>query len=351
MISFMSQPLIPPKRLKAGDTIGIFTPSSPAYSVNPGLFENGLRTLESLGFKVKEGSLTARRASEGYRSGTPQDRAAEFMELIKDPTVDALMATIGGYNSSSMIPYLDFDLIRESRKPICGFSDVTSLHLAIMKFSGLRTFYGPTLMCWFGEWPGGIPESSQWFLDAVMNHEDGERCIHTPSRWSNHRRDWTNGDWKNKPRDWQNNSGWKTLQSGIVEAPIIAANLNTLTSAAGTKYWPDLKGKILLIEEMDAPLMKEERSLRHLSLIGVFDEIVGLVVSKPEVFSSDGVSFSYDDLILDIVGNRSYPIISNFDCGHTVPMITIPQGVKARLDARDPEVKFTFMESAFLSQR
>ena len=194
----MQQSLISPRRLKVGDTIGVFTPSSPAYKINPGLFENGLRTLERAGFKIKLGALTSRRAAEGYRSGTAQERAAEFMDLISDPDVSALISTIGGFNSNSMIPFLDFAAIRDTRKPICGYSDVTSLHLAIMKFSGLRTYYGPTVMCWFGDWPEGIPESTNWFLDAVMNHESGSREIISPKRWSNHKRDWVNGDWKNK---------------------------------------------------------------------------------------------------------------------------------------------------------
>jgi len=343
----MQQSLIAPKRLKIGDTIGVFTPSLPAYKINPGLFENGVRTLEELGFKVKLGSLTSQRLAEGYRSGTAEARALEFMDLILDPKVDALIATIGGYNSNSMIPFLDFEAIRNAKKPICGYSDVTSLHLSIMKFSGLRTYYGPTLMCWFGDWPNGIPESTNWFLDAVMNHEAGVREIIMPAKWSNHKRDWGNGDWKNKPREWQKNSNWNALQTGVAEAPIVAANLNTMMSAAGTQYWPDLKGKILLIEEMDAPLMKEERSLRQLSLIGTFDEIAGLIISKPEFYNSEGAPFDYNSLIKEVVGKRSYPIVSNFDCGHTVPMITIPQGVRVKLEASDSKVCFKFLEAAF----
>jgi muramoyltetrapeptide carboxypeptidase len=155
-----------PKRLKAGDTIGIFTPSSPAYIDCEGLFTNGIRNLEACGFKSKQGHVTSRRMGQGYRSASPQDRAKEFMDLILDPDVHGLMSTIGGYNSSSMIPYLDFQAIRASRKPICGYSDVTSLHASILTAAGLRTFYGPSVMCWFGDWPDGIPETTRWFLDA-----------------------------------------------------------------------------------------------------------------------------------------------------------------------------------------
>ncbi len=326
--------LIAPPALNPGDTLGVFTPSSPSYTDNPGLFENGVRNLERLGFKVKLGSLTQRRASQGYRSGTPQERAAEFMELILDPEVKGLIATIGGNNSNSMIPYLDFAAIRKHPKVVSGYSDVTSLHLSILHYSGLRTFYGPGVMTWFGEYPDGIPENVESFLDAVTRHRSGARTLQTPTRWSNHKRDWASGAWKNVPREWQKNEGWRVLNSGSARGPLIAANLNTLLVAAGTPYFPNLKGKILLVESMAAPFAAEERQLRHLQLTGAFDEIAGLLVGKPEWPDANGAPFTHDELILEIVGQRSYPIVSQFDCGHTLPMLTLAQMTPIELVAK-----------------
>lgn len=325
--------IIKPMALKAGSTLGVFTPSSPAYKWNEGLFVNGLETLRRLGFNVKLGKLTAERGSQGYRSGSPKERADEFMELIEDPGVDGLISTIGGMNTSSIIPYLDFQKIRRERKMVCGFSDVTSLHMAILKFSGLRTIYGPSVMCWFGEWPNGIAESSEWFLDAVVRHRTGSREVVAPEKWSNHKRRWDNNDWKTLPRDWQQNEGWRVLSSGTAKAPILSLNLNTLMSAAGTSYWPDFSGKILLLEDMDAPLSRTERNLRQLNFIGVFDQIVGLIIGKPEFYSQEGAPFNYDDLFREIIGARSYPIVSNFDCSHCVPMISIPQFSEVQFSA------------------
>ena len=342
------EPLICPEPLRKGDGIGVFTPSSPAYTINPGLFDNGVKNLEALGFRVHLGELTQKRASEGYRSACGESRAKEFMGLIADPSVRCLISTIGGQNSSSMIPFLDFEAIRKSRKIICGFSDVTSLHLSILHYAQLRTFYGPSVMCWFGEWPDGIQESTNSFLQATMMHRSGEREVRPFSLWSNHRRRWDNGEWQTVERIWQPNSGWTILSEGTQEAPLLAFNLNTLMSAAGTAYFPNLDGVILLLEEMDAPLGREERHFRHLDLLGVFDRIGGLIVSKPENYSQSGAPFGYDTLIQEIVGPREYPIITNFDCGHTVPMETIPQGITARLQAdRLLGSRLIFLESAF----
>lgn len=339
--------LIKPIGLKANDVIGIFTASSPSYKDNEGLFLNGIKNLERAGFRVKEGSLTRKRATQGYRSGTPQERAAEYMEFIHDEEVRCLLATIGGSVSSSMIPYLDFDAIRASRKVICGFSDITSLHLAILKYAGLRTFYGPSLMCWHGDWPDGEADSLKWFLDAVLQGGAEQRVILAPPRWSNHRRRWDNGDWQNVPREWQTNPGWIVEQPGTVEASLVAFNLNTLLTSAGTGYWPELKGKILLIEDMDAPQLRNERSFRQLLFMGVFDQIAGLILGKPENFQSNDAPFSYEELLMEVVGERNYPIVSHFDCGHTLPMITIPQDIKVRLKAeRGSPVELHFLEKA-----
>ncbi len=338
--------LLKPNKLKKGDTIGIFTPSSPAYKANEELFLNGVKNIEDLGFKVKLGSLTSKRSSEGYRSAGPKERADEFMDLIKDDEVDALISTIGGMNSSSMIPYLDFDLIREKKKIFCGYSDVTSLHLSILKFSGLKTLYGPALMTWFGEYPNGIEGSTESFLKAVTDDSGLSRELTPFSKWSNHFRDWSNGDWKNLPREWNKNKGWRVLNKGSIKAEIVVANLNTLVSSAGTSYFPDIEGKILLIEEMSAPYSREERSLRQLQLMGVFDKIVGLIMGKPEVPDTEGAPFSLDELLSEVIGPRSYPIVTEFDCSHTVPMHTIGQRCQVELKAEDDyAVQLTLLDS------
>ncbi|MCB0421616.1 MAG: LD-carboxypeptidase [Bdellovibrionales bacterium] len=337
--------LVKAKKLKQGDGIGIFTPSSPSYVHNPEMYEVGKRNLAQLGFNVIEGELTQKRASQGYRSGTPKQRAEEFMGLIENPEVQGLMSTIGGSNSSSMIPYLDFKKIRESRKVICGYSDVTSLHLAILKYSRIKTFYGPALMTWFGDYPNGVMESAQFFWEAVTN-TSSPRPLQPFSKWSNHGRDWSNGDWKKIPRNWWDNKGWKVLNSGLIEAPIVVANLNTLMSSAGTPYFPELEGKILLIEEMAAPFSREERSLRQLQLMGVFDKIVGLIFGKPEFPDTEGAPFSLEDLLLEIVGTKSYPIVSQFDCSHTVPMHTIAEETLVTFRAANSyDVDFILKES------
>jgi muramoyltetrapeptide carboxypeptidase len=117
-------------------------------------------------------------------------------------------------------------------------------------------------------------------------------------------------------------------------------------SAAGTKYFPDINGKILLIEEMSGPWSKEERSLRQLDLMGVFDSITGLVVGKVEIPDNEGAPFDLNELLLEVVGSRNYPIIAEFDCSHTIPMHTIGERCCVSIEASgEYDVSFQILES------
>ncbi|HEV2131931.1 MAG TPA: S66 peptidase family protein [Longimicrobiaceae bacterium] len=348
----MRHPLIRPPALEPGDTIGIFTPSSPAHVRFREKYLHGISQLEALGFRVVEGPLTAAQTHQGYRSGSPEERAAEFMALILDPEIKALISTIGGDNSASMIPYLDFAAIRAHPKVICGYSDVTSLHLAILAYSGLSTFYGPAVMPSSGEWPEMLSGTRDSFLDAVHRHRSGSRRLQPPLRWSDQFRDAGASAWKEEPRRFEPNPGWRALAPGQASAAVVVANLATLCRNAGTPHFPELAGTILLVEEMDAPLAREEAGLRQLQLMGVFDELAGLIIGKPESFSAQGASFGYDDLVLEIVGERPYPIVSNFDCGHTHPMLTLAQMTRISLTTTDAhEVSVTVEEPMVVAQR
>ncbi len=328
----MSRTLLRPPPLRPGATIGVFTPSFPAHATFPDRYRHGVAQLQATGFTVREGTLTRRHTSQGYRSGSPQQRAAELMDLFLDPDVDGLVATIGGNNSSSLLPFLDFDAIRAHPKVLCGYSDVTSLHMALLAGAGLSTFYGPAVAPSWGEWPGVLPETLESFLAAVRTHTEGERVLTPPDHWSRVGGRWHDGSWRTQARTWEPHDGWRVLRPGRVEAPLIVANLNTLCCLMGTPWVPDLSGCVLLLETMDLDMAIEERNLRQLQLAGVFDRLAGLLIGRVE-FPDDDAPFSLDDLILEVVGPQDYPIVADLDCCHTKPMLTLAQRVPVRVVA------------------
>lgn len=202
---------------------------------------------------------------------------------------------------------------------------MTALHLAILKYSGLATFYGPSLVPSFGEFPSVPLYTLESFLQMAMSEPETLIELKPPPVWSHQFIDAQDPKWKTVKRNYEKNSGWKVLNPGNTEARLVVANIEVLIFAAGTPYFPSLEGKILLLEETAANFSRTERSFRQLEQIGIFDSIKGLILSKPGSIQPEGAPFDYIELVTEIIGDRPYPIVYDFDCGHTFPSITLPE--------------------------
>lgn len=323
-----------PPALRPGATIGVLAPSMPAHVIFPERYAAGVAALQALGYTVVEGELTASRKREGYRTAHPRARAEELMALWLDPAVDGIMSVIGGQNSSSLIPHLDFDAISARPKVFCGYSDITALHMALVSQARLSTFYGPAVTPSFGE-PGPLPYTVESFRAAVEDAETGRRRLTPPTHWSRKGPRWDGDDWKDADkRVWHDHAGWSVTRGGEARGPLVAGNLNTLRALAGTPYLPPLEGAILLIEEMSAPIDRWERAVTQLALMGVFDRIAGLIIGRPELPDVGDAPFDHTQVLLEVVADDDvFPIIEDFDCGHTHPMLTLAQGTEMSLKA------------------
>jgi len=139
-------------------------------------------------------------------------------------------------------------------------------------------------------------------------------------------------------RQWTSEAGWNVVRPGDVEAPLFALNLNTLLTHAGTDTFPDFSGSILLIEDMDAPLGRTERSLVHLSRLGVFDKIKALLWGRVETpdasiaASGANETKAYRALLREFVPSH-IPLVTEVDVSHTTPILTLAQGARVRLCA------------------
>ena len=131
--------------------IGVYAPSSPAHVWFEEKYLFAKKQLENMGFEIIEGSLVKNRAYQGYRTASAKERAKEMMELVKNKDIDIMMPVIGGYNSGSLLPYLDFDEIKKSKKKFFGYSDITAIQMAILKETDLKPIYGGNLVSTFGE--------------------------------------------------------------------------------------------------------------------------------------------------------------------------------------------------------
>lgn len=315
-------------KLKKGDTIAVFSPSSPATATVPARYARGKAYLEGRGYRVMEGSLTGKR--DFYRSGSVAERAREFNELVRNPEVRCIMAAIGGMNSNSLLPYLDYEALRKDPKIIVGYSDVTALLLGIYAQTGLTTYYGPAVVASFGEFPPFVDETCRYFEDIVCGEAQLPHTLPTPEEWTDEFIDWAKQD--------RAKAGVKneliTLRGGCAEGRLIGGNLNTMQGIWGTKYMPEIrKGDILFIEDSLKDAADVERSFSLLKLSGVFDRIGGLVLGKHEKFDDLGTGRMPHEILMEVMGDVDFPVLAQFDSCHTHPMLTLPIGCRVQLDA------------------
>jgi len=318
---------IAPPPLKKGDTIGFFSPSTPASSFAIKRFERAKSFLNNKGFKLQAGSLTGK--SDHYRSGSIQARAEELNTLIRDPKVRCIMATMGGMVSNSILPYIDYQALKKDPKIIIGYSDVTAVLFGIYAQTSIITYYGPALVSSFGEMGYFLTQTYQYFYDMVEKPKL-PYTIKNPEFWT---QDYI---------DWQEQTAEKsktlnqllTINAGKVTGRLIAGNLDTLQGIFASSYMPEIKqGDILLIEDSFKDAATVERSFSHLKISGIFDRIGGLILGKHEKFDHQGTGRKSYQIMMEVIGQPNMPILAEYDCCHTHPMITLPIGAIATLDA------------------
>lgn len=297
------------KPLKFGDTIGIIAPASPTTDSNIKKVEE---TLRNMGFKLKMGkSLYEKR---GYLSGKDEIRAEDINSMFKDKEVDGIICIRGGYGTPRILDLIDYEIIKENPKVFVGYSDITALHIAFNQIAGLVTFHGP--MAASDMIRNFSSFSKEHLFKAIMDNEalgeivnpEGEEII--------------------------------SINGGIAEGPIIGGNLSLIADTIGTPYEIDVKGKILFIEEVEEEPYRIDRMLNQLRLAGKLNDAAGIILgdfSKCDA-RKPNESLSLEEVIDDYFKALDKPIIYNLQAGHCEPMVTIPFGVRARLDADKKEL-------------
>ncbi len=321
-------------------TIGVFSSSSPVSATTPVRYERGVEFLKSKGFRVVNGSLYQRQ--DGYRSGSIAERAEEFNQLLYDENVDILMSAIGGNNSNSILPYIDYEYLKKHPKIIIGYSDTTALLLGIYAKTGLITFYGPAVAPSFGELPPFVEWTYQNFME-ILDNKVYPYKYEKPMVWTDEFIDWKS---QNREKEQYPNE-WICVHEGQVSGRLIGGNLNTMNGFFGTEYMPVIQeGDILFIEDSLKDACTIERSFSLLKLAGVFQKVKGIILGKHEKFDDNGTGRKPYEILLEVLGESDIPFLAEFDCCHTHPMLTMPLGCQVLLDATNKRVEL--LENPFV---
>ena len=293
--------LVRPPRLRRGATVGLVAPAGVLRSRSQ--LDDSAEALQSIGFRTVVGDRVL--ARYGFLAGTDAERARDFMRMVRDPDVDAIVAVRGGWGCARILPYLDFDAIAAHPKPIVGYSDVTALLLAIYARTGLVTFHGPVGV---STWEG---LTSQSFLDTLVEGRPPSLGPETRSA-----RDAT-----------------ETVRPGVAEGPVAGGNLSVIAALAGTGYLPDFDGHVVFFEEVAEDAYRLDRLLVQLELAGALDAPAAVVFGQCTRCSSGGSAWTARRTIREHLLRTPAPTYLGAPIGHASPVYTLPIGLPARVDA------------------
>jgi muramoyltetrapeptide carboxypeptidase len=325
VFSMENMAIIKPKALRHGATLGIVATSTPIHLCGSDTIGRFSKFLNGKGFNLVEASNC--RKLTGHTAGSIEERVQEFHRFFEDPKIDAILSFWGGYNSHQMLEHLDFDLIKRNPKPFIGYSDITSLQLAIYVKTGLVTFSGPAGIS-FGK--PIVPDYTWRHFEAVLTNAVTPLNFEPAYSFSDNR--WWECD--DSKMIFDPAPLWRTYRTGSAEGPIVGGNGGTMLLLAGTEFWPELKGAILFIEDDECENPKTiDRIFFQLRHIGAFENISGLVVGRfprcVEFSSGD----SLEMILNDALHGYDFPVLLDVDFGHTDPLLTLPIGIRCRLDS------------------
>lgn len=326
----MPRPLKYPAKLSKGDIIGIVAPSSDASFRYPHRLKRGISFLREIGFEVKLYPSVFK--SFKGSAGLPEDRAMDLHDAFQDPSVKAIISTIGGYSLNEVLDYLDFDLLYKHAKVFCGYSDCSLLHSALLTKGPISSFYGPNLLPELAEFPKPSSYTTANFIQALSGKISN---IKPSEAWSDEFLDWgIKADLTRGRIYLPNEVKFHAVRSGEALGSSLIFCLSSLVSLIGTEYLPPLENTILFIETPPGEVFGKGMSLDNINsalatlrIARVFKKISGLVVGRPY-----GHPLLKHKEFFEMVDyqTRGYnlPIIVNVDFGHTDPMLTLPCGVK-----------------------
>jgi muramoyltetrapeptide carboxypeptidase len=302
---------IKPPALRRGDLIGIVAPAS---NIQPEMLEAGCRELERLGYRTlyRPDILQTHR----YLSGTDERRAAELLEMVRNPEVKAIFCARGGYGSGRLIPYLEPELLLAYPKIICGSSDITML-LSFLNRQGLVGFHGPMVATSIRMGEAGYDR------DVFIRMLEGDPAVAFPL------------------------ADTTVLRRGGGEGRLAGGCLSLVVATLGTPYEVDSDGAILVLEDLGEKPYQIDRMLTQLKQAGKLDGVCGIVFGEMlNCINRPDQGYTLEEVVLDILEGTTFPILYGFPTGHTThPNVVVPFGVRAKLSLGDnPE--FQTLESA-----
>jgi len=305
--------LVKPYALQTGDRIGIVAPSM--HIVDEQAVENGISTLQELGFRVELGSTTRLK----YRNSTavPDDRAKEIMDFFVDPETKAIICLIGGDTVSQILKLLNYETIRNKPKIFSGMSDIGHLNLAFLARAGMVSIYGPDLTFGFGypNNPATLYNIDLFFKYCTRPEPPGKMPAFTQ---------------------------WECWRPGKATGRLVGGYLGAVASLYLTSFWPAFGETILFWEAAETQPHEIERQFTIAEVEGFFNNVTGMIVGKLagcEEKDYEGMLPNIKEILLEITKEYGFPIIGNADFGHEGIFMPMAEGILTEIDAEQLSIE------------
>ncbi|HSI73152.1 MAG TPA: LD-carboxypeptidase [Fimbriimonas sp.] len=289
-----------PRALKPGDTIAFVSPASP---IAPEKLEFATNLLESEGYGVR--LMPNALAAEGYLAGSDDQRARDLQNAFADDEIAAVYCTRGGYGCARLFPHLDLDAIAGSRKLFLGFSDVTTLHIALNR-RGLPTVHAPM----------GITLSSPrepWVIESFTNVLKGGNPIPAMA------------------------SSAETVVGGLAEGTLVGGCMCLICDTICTPDEIVTDGAILLLEDVDEAPHRIDAMVTHFLNAGLAQRAAGFLIgemTRTDERIDEGIGgVPWKEILRDRLAPLGKPMVFDFPLGHAKQMLSLPLGIRVRLDA------------------
>lgn len=327
---------IVPSKLKKGDEIRIIAPSRSLSLVTEETIKLAKEKLEKQGYKVTFSENC--RESDMFMSSSIKSRVEDIRQAFKDKKVKAILTVIGGFNSNELLPYLNYKLIKDNPKILCGYSDITALSNAITAKTGLVTYSGLHFSTWAMK--KGFEYNLNYFNKCLV--EDKSYSVKSSETWSD---DAWYRDQEN--RKFEKNEGYVVISKGEAEGTILGGNLCTLNLLQGTEFMPNISNSILFLEDDDMTGsffgVEFNRNLQSLIHQPNFKKVKGIVLGRFQKKAEMTIE-KLKYIIKTKKELKSMPIIANADFGHSNPFITFPIWGTVKISAFKGKVKIEIIK-------
>ncbi|MCW8816966.1 MAG: LD-carboxypeptidase [Ignavibacteriaceae bacterium] len=286
--------------------IGIISPASSPE--DPILVNKGIRYLESIGYRIELGKNINK--NRGYLAGTDEERVEDLHQMFKNKIVKAIFCLRGGYGAFRLLDKINYNLIKKYPKIFVGFSEITSLQMAFLRKANLITFAGPMIVPNFSKNINKYTEANFWRL-ITSSKKVGRLKFPESNTLPN-------------------------INTGISTGRLVGGNLAVLVSLIGTEFLPDLKDKILFLEDVGEYPYKIDRMMNQLRLNKVFKKIKGIVLGRfVDCFEHDPnkKTLTLSEVMNDYLSGIKVPSVYTFPHGHIKDFITLPVGLRTKLNA------------------